>query len=113
MSEATEIAVLITDPQEAAGFGAEIEALTGEQPLVVHRRGIDGATTAGLLVIATTAVQTLPAVLDSLARLLRRNAVSEIELTEHGIRIVNPRAEDIADLRARIGGTSSGGPADA
>jgi hypothetical protein len=113
MTASTEVAVLITDPQEAAAFADEVATLTGEQPLIADRRGIDGATTAGLLVVVTTAIQTLPAILNSVTRLLQRNAVGEIEMTDDGIRITNPRRQDIDDLRARYTGDGREGVPDA
>jgi hypothetical protein len=103
-TDTVEISVRVRDEQDAAQLRTEMAGITGDEPFLIERRGIDGASTAALILLATTTVQALPQLLDAITRFVRRNSVDEVELTEHGIRIVSPRPEDIDDLRARLGG---------
>ena len=95
MSDGVDVTVILTDPGEVEQLRAQLTAITGEEPLVSDRRGIDGSA-AGWLLLATTTVQALPAILDSIRGLITRNAVGEIEVD--GVRMVKPRPGDIDRL---------------
>lgn len=107
MTETTEISLVLTDKRAAADLRAELAGITGEEPLLIERRGLDGATAAALIMLVTTAIDRMPVILDALGRFLTRNSVEEIEITDHGVRIVRPRSVDLAnigELRRPAGG---------
>jgi hypothetical protein len=99
-----EIRVVVTGEAAATALQAALEPSARALPLIIDQSGIDGAVMANLVVLATAMVQSVPAALEAIRRLVNQGSVREIEVSEGGIRMVNPRAQDVDRIIERWAG---------
>ena len=86
---------MVTGEAAATDMQAALEPFAIARPLVIDQFGIDGAVMTGLVVLATATVQSMPAILEAMRRLVNHGSVGEIEVSDAGIRVVDPRAQDV------------------
>ena len=94
MSEAEDVAVLtlFCESTQVQALRASL-APKGLDVQTSERRNLDGTAVESWLVLATVAVQSLPATLQALTSFLRRNKIESLQLGD--LVINNPRPEDV------------------
>ena len=86
---------MVADEAAAAAMQAALQPFAIARPLIIDQFGIDGAVMTGLVVLATATGQSMPATLEAVRRLVSQGSVGEIEVSDAGIRVVDPRSQDV------------------
>ena len=103
MGEMWDFRVVLGSREAAVEVMEAVEAATTEKASLVERHGIDGAAIAGFVVLASTTIKTLPALLDAIGRLVAQQKVVQVlEFPDQGVRLVNPTPQSVAAAFDRL-----------
>lgn len=100
MSTSQEVVIIECDSEgEANSVNTEVGTRSGAAGRILSRENLDGSA-ATWIVVATTAITTLPKVLDALAKVIEAIKVRSVKVGDHEIR--NPKPADIRALHKSL-----------